>query len=358
MRKYRWILIICLPLITFVGVMPRPISGFHYVHYWRARFAGSVVVGGNMSYPIDPFWRYYGNQSWQTSEQLWFEMYLNNLSIHPLHVDQDDDGNPQLVLNLTSNLSPSDILTWNEEWLFTVSDLRPNLPHIIIEQSGIIDEIPDLIGAEAYHSYTRGTTLWKTWNNSLIELAVSLQNSLPTEQRTNVLALIFQAVSWIQANISIPTGITEPQYPEETINSTWGDCDDLSNLLISLLRIYGIPSYLMTGHWYQEGASTSGFIWGSVPQDAYRFVDWRNVVGHGWAMVYVPPWGWLPFDIAANPQATDPNQAYYESLYAKGIPMETFGVLLPQITLKHAVLKEMHFFNINCERSILKSGLP
>jgi transglutaminase-like putative cysteine protease len=129
------------------------------------------------------------------------------------------------------------------------------------------------------------------------------------------------ALVWISQHIERITTISNPQYPEELLNSTAGDCDDQSNLLIVLLRILGIPSYLMTGHWYQEGASTRGYLWGSVLEDAYLFADWKNVLGHGWAMVYVPPWGWLPFDLTAENLATSPLNAYYQSLYAQAMPM-------------------------------------
>lgn len=323
MQKHRWIFALCLLLITLVGVMPHPVLGFQYIHYWRVTFSGSIFVGGNQSYPIQPFWTYVSNQSWQTCEQQSFELWLNNQSIQPLHLEEDSDGNPQLVLNITSQLQPDDILYWTEEWFFIVNDRRPSIPYTSLEQSGSVGELEEILGSEEYHRYTRGTTLWKTWNDTLINLATDIQNSLPEVQRSNVLALTYAAINWIQLNIQLATTIIDLQYPEETLRSRVGDCDDQSNLLIALLRILGIPSYLMTGHWFQEGARTSGFIWGSVPQDAYLYADWKNVLGHGWAMVFVPPWGWLAFDPLADPQRTDPTKTYYDSLYAKGPPLVT-----------------------------------
>ncbi len=135
--------------------------------------------------------------------------------------------------------------------------------------------------------------------------------------------MVYAAIAWIQANITRLTGITEPQYPEETVVSQIGDCDDQSNLLITLMRIHNIPSYLLTGHWFQNAARTHGYLWGSVEEDAYLYVDWQNSNGHGWAMIYVPPWGWLPFDLIAAGPGIDPIDTYYNSLYATGGPFVT-----------------------------------
>jgi hypothetical protein len=220
-------------------------------------------------------------------------------------------------------LEPEAVLRWDEEWLFTVANRRPPIPHISILQSGNLEDIEGQIGIDDYLRYTQSTSLWKTWNHSLIEIAQTIQDDLPEEQRYNALALVYATIQWIQNTISRSGGITEPQYPEETIVSQVGDCDDQSNLLIALLRIFNIPSYLATGHWFQDGARTNGFVWGSVNENAYRYVDYQNSVGHGWTMVFVPPWGWLPFDLFTLGPGADPASAYTDSLFASNLPFVT-----------------------------------
>lgn len=321
MRKYRlWSMTLVLLLFILVAMLTPPTSAFQYIHHWRVNFSGSLVVSGNQSLPFTTYWDYIGNTSWQTCEQLSFSMTLNNETISYSELSTDIDGNPHLSLNLSSPLAPQDVLIWEEEWAFTVLNRRPFLPEISVDQAGTIDELQEYFEPEDLYWYTRATDLWKTENDSLIGLAQNIQFDLPEDQQENVLALIFNGINWIQTNIYRSSGISDPQYPEETIISQIGDCDDQSNLLICLLRILNIPSYLMTGHWFQEGARTNGFIWGSVANNSYRYVDYQNSVGHGWAMVFVPPWGWLPFDLLSVGQGEDPTKTYSESLYASDLP--------------------------------------
>lgn len=324
MRGHRpVVLFFCLLLIVLLSLIPPRTEAFYYVHIWQVSFSGSLNVNGNQSYPISNRWTYIGNTTWQTCDQRSFEMTTTNRTVVPTGLAADSDNNPQLVLNITSPLPPRESLNWRQEWRFTVTDRRPALPRISLEQGGAVIEIESLIGSDDYALYTQATNLWKTANLTLVNLASSIRNTLPATQQGNALALVYGALVWIGQNIQRTTTIGDPQYPEELLVSAAGDCDDQSNLLIVLLRILGIPSYLMTGHWYQDGASTRGYLWGSVAQDAYLFVDWKNVLGHGWAMVYVPPWGWLPFDLTAENLASAPLNAYYESLYAQGTPIAT-----------------------------------
>jgi hypothetical protein len=303
--------------------MPPRTEAFYYVHIWQVSFSGSLIVDGNQSYPVSNHWTYVGNTTWQMCEQRSFEMTLTNGTAVPTGVTADPDSNPQLVLNLTSPLPPHEVLNWWQDWRFTVTDRRPPLPRLSFEQAGSTSSIESSISPDDYILYTQATQLWKTGNQTLIDLATGIRDALPAAQQQNVLALIIAALVWISQHIERITTINDPQYPEELLVSAAGDCDDQSNLLIVLLRILGIPSYLTTGHWYQEGASTRAYLWGSVAEDAYLFVDWKNVLGHGWAMVYVPPWGWLPFDLTAENLAAAPLNAYYQSLYAQAIPMVT-----------------------------------
>ena len=345
MRKNRlWQIAVFLLLIFLLALPPHRANAFQYFHYWRVTFSGSIEVHGNESLPISSFWNYIGNRSWQTCEQLSFNMVHNSETIVPTELGEDIDGNPSLSLDIGPLLEPNDTLQWEEEWLFTVSDRRPSLPQISIEQSGNLEEVEPLLGTEDYLRYTAGTMLWKTWNQSLLDLAQDIRDGLPEEFQNNILALVYAAIAWIQANITRSTGVTEPQYPEETVVSQMGDCDDQSNLLITLLRIHNIPCYLLTGHWFQNAARTFGYLWGSVEEDAYLFVDWQNSNGHGWAMIYVPPWGWLPFDLIAGGPESDPIDTYYNSLYATGGPFVTLWQIVASDYIAERRIEKVELF--------------
>ena len=345
MRKNRlWQIAVFLLLIFLLALPPHRANAFQYFHYWRVTFSGSIEVHGNESLPISSFWNYIGNRSWQTCEQLSFNMVHNSETIVPTELGEDIDGNPSLSLDIGPLLEPNDTLQWEEEWLFTVSDRRPSLPQISIEQSGNLEEVEPLLGIEDFLRYTAGTMLWKTWNQSLLDLAQDIRDGLPEEFQNNILALVYAAIAWIQANITRSTGVTEPQYPEETVVSQMGDCDDQSNLLITLLRIHNIPCYLLTGHWFQNAARTFGYLWGSVEEDAYLFVDWQNSNGHGWAMIYVPPWGWLPFDLIAGGPESDPIDTYYNSLYATGGPFVTLWQIVASDYIAERRIEKVELF--------------
>jgi transglutaminase-like putative cysteine protease len=95
---------------------------------------------------------------------------------------------------------------------------------------------------------------------------------------------------WVGANI-VPVNHDVPYYPNQTLITKEGDCDDQANLLITLSRILGIPAYLQVGairkYGTDEGEAWDGHIKSSL----------INIGYHGWAMIYIPPWGWLPFDM-------------------------------------------------------------
>ena len=125
MRKNRlWQIAVFLFLIFLLALPPHRANAFQYLHYWRVTFSGSIEVHGNESLPISSFWDYIGNRSWQTCEQLSFNMVHNYDPIEPTGIGEDIDGNPRLDLDIGLLLEPNDTLQWEEEWLFTVSDRR------------------------------------------------------------------------------------------------------------------------------------------------------------------------------------------------------------------------------------------
>jgi hypothetical protein len=83
-----------------------------------------------------------------------------------------------------------------------------------------------------------------------------------------------------------------PMHPNATLIDGLGDCDDQSILLISMLRSLGVPAYLQVGVYIHPNIEDSETSWEGHLTNTRRGVGW-----HGWAMVYVPPWGWVPVDL-------------------------------------------------------------
>jgi transglutaminase-like putative cysteine protease len=99
----------------------------------------------------------------------------------------------------------------------------------------------------------------------------------------NVLEIVCELANWIGINVKSKT-IDVPRYPGETLKSRLGDCDDKANLLITMCRILGIPSFLQVGCIY--GPSRTETAWENHLTAIYNSVSF-----HAWAIIYIPPWG-------------------------------------------------------------------
>ncbi|MFH1592770.1 MAG: transglutaminase domain-containing protein [Candidatus Woesearchaeota archaeon] len=91
---------------------------------------------------------------------------------------------------------------------------------------------------------------------------------------------VFKVADWVQDNIKYDLNTITAKAVKK---SSWvlvnkqGVCDELTNLFISMLRSVGIPARFVTGTVY----AGEGFGWGN----------------HGWAEVYFPGKGWIPWDV-------------------------------------------------------------
>ncbi|MBU0929587.1 MAG: transglutaminase-like domain-containing protein [Nanoarchaeota archaeon] len=90
----------------------------------------------------------------------------------------------------------------------------------------------------------------------------------------------FKIANWVANNINYNLSTLTAEAVQK---SSWvfenkeGVCDEITNLFISMLRSVGIPARFVSGI-------------------AYTNTDdkWGN---HGWAEVYFPDYGWVPFDV-------------------------------------------------------------
>ncbi|MEM1532687.1 MAG: transglutaminase domain-containing protein [Desulfurococcaceae archaeon] len=139
-----------------------------------------------------------------------------------------------------------------------------------------------------YSSLTSPTPLWN-YENPLVALAYKYLLSRG-EQHTP-LQYFALVIKWIKDNFAYSTRIP-PRTVWEVILRKAGDCDEQSNLLITLLRARGIPAYIETGLVYIPGltyvdSDPSGLF-------TYKFI---NGGAHGWAVAYIPPIGIVRIDL-------------------------------------------------------------
>jgi len=216
------------------------------------------------------------NNSWQT-------VNLTEHSFSIEHVTNDDDGNPLAVLQFDKEeLEPGENISYAVTYRI-VSKPRP-LPKIVEENSSTLDQIPKNLSG----SYCGAKGPWQINDTQLKALA---QNIMGGE--TKVLTIVKGFIKWIKENIGYPSsshGV--PFYPNETYARLEGDCDEQAILLVTLCRICGIPAFLQIGCIYMPTTMESETYWEGHETFIQKRIGW-----HGWAIVYVPPWGWLPVDL-------------------------------------------------------------
>ncbi|HLC72866.1 MAG TPA: transglutaminase-like domain-containing protein [Candidatus Nanoarchaeia archaeon] len=92
--------------------------------------------------------------------------------------------------------------------------------------------------------------------------------------------VVFNLAEWTKKNIEYNLSTLTAEVVQKSswvLQNRKGVCDELTNLFISMLRSVGIPARFVSGMVY----SNLDYKWGA----------------HGWAEVYFPEVGWVPFDV-------------------------------------------------------------
>ena len=192
----------------------------------------------------------------------------------------DADGNRLAVFQFQSELAPGDNIT-DYVTYYIRSKLR-YIPNLSDKQSGTIGEIP----VELQERFCGDQGFWMIDDPQIQDVAHGVVGS-----ETKVLVIVEKLVAWMWTNIRYKSH-DPPLYPNETLLYREGDCDEQAILFGTFCRILDIPAYVQHGciyseEYHQEGTSANGHI---------TYVS--NQIGwHGWAIVYIPPWGWLPVDL-------------------------------------------------------------
>ncbi|MBN1543945.1 transglutaminase domain-containing protein [Candidatus Woesearchaeota archaeon] len=103
------------------------------------------------------------------------------------------------------------------------------------------------------------------------------------EGRTDYYSVVFRMADWTKENIKydLSTLNTKASHKASVVLAHRdGVCDEITTLFIALLRAVGIPAKFVSGIAYTE-SSEFPQKWGA----------------HGWAEVYFPGTGWVPFDV-------------------------------------------------------------
>ena len=191
------------------------------------------------------------------------------------------DGNSVGFMSFPSEMiAPGHNLTF--EVAFQVILKQRPILEIWDNMSGVQQDIP----SELQDSYCTIEGPWQVNNTELQKLAFDISGN-----ETKILSIVSDFITFIKQNIVYQTQDI-PRYPKETLDEGYGDCDDQANLLITLCRVVGIPAYLQIGCIHIPLKNTVENHW-----DGHRTTRLSKIGWHGWAMVYIPPWGWLPVDL-------------------------------------------------------------
>ncbi len=118
-------------------------------------------------------------------------------------------------------------------------------------------------------------------DNDIIKLASQL-----VKGEDDLYEAVFKLAKWTEDNIEYDLStLTEgvSQKASWVLLNKQGVCDELTSLFIAMCRSVGIPARFITGLAYTESE---------------LFTD--NWGAHGWAEVYFPGYGWIPFDVTYN----------------------------------------------------------
>ncbi|MDD3398271.1 MAG: transglutaminase-like domain-containing protein [Candidatus Methanomethylophilaceae archaeon] len=148
---------------------------------------------------------------------------------------------------------------YNFQSNFTKWDLTPSM-------SGTVDDIPSWYN----DTYVKDQE-WVINNNTVginRSQASGAVSDAIGEDEENVLLILHEAYMWVVSNIDYNTTGGDLKNVSTTIQEEKGDCDDMSTLLISMVRSKGVPAWLEQGILYNQSSN-----------------GWEH---HAWVQAYVP----------------------------------------------------------------------
>ncbi|UCH57649.1 MAG: hypothetical protein JSV18_01655 [Candidatus Bathyarchaeota archaeon] len=237
----------------------------------------------------------------------WQTVSFRNAS-HGIREEYTDiDGNRVGVIDLPSSIPPGETLVFSIEYIIASED-RPR-EEINTAEAWEITDIP----LELVERYNSETETFRR-NEEIEALAREL-----AEGESTVLGVVTSILGWIVSNVTY-CSFEVPLYPDETLEDLQGDCDDQAILFISMLRSVDIPAILQIGVVFSESISSEKDTLQGHLTYRQEGVGW-----HGWAMVYIPPWGWVPVDLTLT-SSRDPLEMILQAPEYESFIVPAFNV--------------------------------
>jgi len=213
------------------------------------------------------------NTSWQTTK---LEEVDQEYSVKII----DSDNNLGAIIGINRLLLPGQKESFTAK--YTISSTEQEVPSFELGDAQEVESIPEDLITE----YTLSTETFPSDDSLFQELAMEIVSDEET-----VLESVASLVEYIMDNTTY-CNFEVPQYPSKTLEDQLGDCDDQSILLITLCRSLDIPAYLQVGIYIHPAIDEEDTTW-----EGHLINEADGVGWHGWAMIYIPPWGWIPIDL-------------------------------------------------------------
>jgi len=131
---------------------------------------------------------------------------------------------------------------------------------------------------EELEIYTNPSKTIDSDNRDIIRLASDLAKG-----ENDLYVVVFKLADWTKKNIKYNLSTMTASVSQKAswvLENRQGVCDELTNLFIAMARSLGIPARFISGIAYTNSEDFAE-EWGP----------------HGWAEVYFPGYGWVPFDV-------------------------------------------------------------
>ena len=131
---------------------------------------------------------------------------------------------------------------------------------------------------DEFEIYTLASETIDSNDKDIVRLASEL-----VEGEDDLYKAAFKLADWTKSNIEYDLSTLTAEVSQKAswvLEHKEGVCDELTSLFIALLRAVGVPAKFVSGIAYTNSPLFEE--------------EWGN---HGWAEVYFPDYGWVPFDV-------------------------------------------------------------
>jgi len=200
-------------------------------------------------------------------------------------VYHDKFNNTYDIFNAT--LAPDESITYSQKYIITLNELSFN--NLNISKIGTYDTssyIFDLFCNKTETFYERD-------NATLIAVSNSIVN--PSD---NPYLKAKKICNWVSNYLSYDDSLNEEKGAAWAYAHKRGDCSDYSDLMITLLRIQGIPARKVTGFLVSNNPNLApqvGETWNFYTRQINSKSSY-NILGHAWVEYYLPNIGWVASD--------------------------------------------------------------